>query len=95
MDDEGRWEGSRRRVPYDLLSMPLEAEDAAGRGVRGVLVVVMGVRSPSSSMSMYRPIVLPSSSYRPIVDAAQRAVTESRRRADAERLTYTRAYVFA
>lgn len=75
----------------DLRSMmPREAE---GRGVRGVLVVVMGVRSPS--MSMYRPIVAVSSCRRPIVVAARREVPESRRRADAERLTYTRAYVFA
>ena len=93
----GRWEGSRRLVPYDLRPMysrPIRREDCRDSrddgGGRAITVVALSpVRRPITHRR--RPITVSSSSS----SSTRRARGSDARFRRAERLTYTRAYVFA
>jgi len=92
----GRWEGSRRLVPYDLRPMysrPIRREDCRDSRDDGDRACDHR-RRPIAVSSPYhrrRPITVSSSSS----SSTRRARGSDAKTRRAERLTYTRAYVFA
>lgn len=81
---EGRWEGSRRLVPYDLgeaQGWGRGRDRGVGSWELGVVTMVVGVRSPSSPYRRIGTVVVVV-----VVDATRRDATRARdRRADATR----------